>query len=531
MILVAMDFGSGLQALPGFIAFRHLIRNNLGIFPDITFDRTGLSGHRVRFYQDPPAVELRYSERALARSIELADLVVQAKQKNSAAILAAGLFAMRGAEFLKKNRFAGLAFVVRAFRDIRFEAFPHSVVVAKAIESGGKPGATVSLINLLLPLAHEIGHLPEAQRFCPRDILGDKILETYRINYRQVAQFTGTFDYEAALDDPNSPLNLKIVREEVASDFFAALALSNLIAQSFKKAGNEFPLDVLGQGLLLFPLVMALDALCFKDVAPKRFLQEITLAMHCRYSVMIDSLRGCSKAIFQSQSNFKDVAAVIDEAVDRYVEDFDALYRLTWDAFLIVMKDSGALVEQSNERYRRISRNDLSGHGRLPDFGRERDRVAWLCRATTLLWQHYGRRQKRPPCTLTPRLSDIPAIEVALESAPRSTDENSKNTIYRIIHAAAPGISRGAGFSRKTDSADRAVPGRRAQRHHRARGRPAHVGTDQTAGGDRQSRRTGWGAGHRRCGKSRTRRLHHRHHEREFAGHQPLDGKSPLQCK
>ncbi len=38
-----------------------------------------------------------------------------------------------------------------------------------------------------------------------------------------------------------------------------------------------------------------------------------------------------------------------------------------------------------------------------------------------------------------------------------------------------PAAGLGAGFSRKTDQADRAVPGRRPQRHHRARDRPAHV--------------------------------------------------------
>ena len=42
--------------------------------------------------------------------------------------------------------------------------------------------------------------------------------------------------------------------------------------------------------------------------------------------------------------------------------------------------------------------------------------------------------------------------------------------------AVVAGTGRGAGFSDQTDQADRAVPARRPQRHHRARGRPAHVG-------------------------------------------------------
>ena len=101
-------------------------------------------------------------------------------------------------------------------------------------------------------------------------------------------------------------------------------------------------------------------------------------------------------------------------------------------------------------------------------------------------------------------------------------------TLLRLPVSAAAGIGSGAGFSRKTDQVDRAVSGRRAQRHHRARGRPAHVGTDEATGRDRQSRRTGRGAGHRRGRESRARRLHHRIRERERTRHQPLDGESRL---
>ena len=65
-------------------------------------------------------------------------------------------------------------------------------------------------------------------------------------------------------------------------------------------------------------------------------------------------------------------------------------------------------------------------------------------------------------------------------------------------------------------------------RHHRPPGRPAHVGADQTTGHHRKSQRTGRGAGHRRGRESRTRRLHHRDHQREFARHQPVAGKNAL---
>ena len=90
----------------------------------------------------------------------------------------------------------------------------------------------------------------------------------------------------------------------------------------------------------------------------------------------------------------------------------------------------------------------------------------------------------------------------------------------------APGL--GAGFSRKTDQADRAVPGRRPQRHHRARDRPAHVRDCQAAGADRQPRRPGRRARHRRGRKGRPRRLHHRDLERGRARHQPEHGKGRL---
>ena len=86
----------------------------------------------------------------------------------------------------------------------------------------------------------------------------------------------------------------------------------------------------------------------------------------------------------------------------------------------------------------------------------------------------------------------------------------------------------GAGLSHKADKTDRAVSGRRAQRHHRARDRSAHVGTDETAGADRQSRRPGRRARHRCGGESKTRRLHHRDLERRRAGHQPQHGNRRL---
>src|SRR5471032_1902047 len=69
-----------------------------------------------------------------------------------------------------------------------------------------------------------------------------------------------------------------------------------------------------------------------------------------------------------------------------------------------------------------------------------------------------------------------------------------------IVAAAVAGIGRRPGFSEQADQADRAVSGRRSERHYRARGRSAHVGIDQATGIDRQSRRAG-GRARDRCGR------------------------------
>ena len=97
-----------------------------------------------------------------------------------------------------------------------------------------------------------------------------------------------------------------------------------------------------------------------------------------------------------------------------------------------------------------------------------------------------------------------------------------------IIVAARPIGGQGAGFPEQADQADRAVSAGRPERHHRARGRAAHVRDSQAAAGDRQSRRTGRRT-RNRCGREgRTRWLYHRYRQREFAGHQPDDGQGRL---
>src|SRR5262245_38736949 len=60
--------------------------------------------------------------------------------------------------------------------------------------------------------------------------------------------------------------------------------------------------------------------------------------------------------------------------------------------------------------------------------------------------------------------------------------ENPVRVNDRPVFASLRYIGDGGGFSGASDPAHRALPGRRAERHHRARARTAHVGDHQAAG-------------------------------------------------
>jgi hypothetical protein len=328
-------------ALPQFETFRDIVAQNIGYFPNISYDRTGSLRHRARIYRDPPAADILYSERALARYIELADLVFSAKQRDSTRLLVGGLLATVGGDLLRRNAFVGLAFLACGFREAEYKKLPHGEIIGTAC-SGADREEIFPLINLLLPLAHEIGHLPEAQALCPPVILTDELRETYRINYEMVRRFTGHFEYVEGLTNPQSPLNLSILREEAASDYFGVCAMTWL-SRNIRKTGDEYPLGNIAGALLTFPLVMGLEALCFKDLRSTRELQEITLAMQCRYSLIIDSLRTAVKFMFTK--NVEETHAEIDRWIDATTKYIDVLYATTWKAFLIYAKDVGALVK------------------------------------------------------------------------------------------------------------------------------------------------------------------------------------------
>jgi hypothetical protein len=337
----------GLLEMPEFSIFRELVTQNIGYFPKISIDQIGLSGHRVRIFRDPPAVDINYSERALARYIEMADMISIAKERNSLAVLRGGLFALVGGDFIRRNRFVGLAFIAKGFQEVNIKKLPHKEIISNALAKAATINGNIYLIDLLLPLAHEIGHVSEAQALCPDAIMNDGIYETYRINYEQIVGFTGEFDYSRSMADARSSLNLSILREEAAGDFFGVSAMSWLLNKRLK-TGDIFPLVELVTGLLIFPLVMALEAISLKHLGTQREIQEVTLAMHCRYSLMIDSVRASTKYMFSKKNNFAQIEPVIDDAINDVVRDFDALYRLTWEAFISYAKDASAIVELDN---------------------------------------------------------------------------------------------------------------------------------------------------------------------------------------
>jgi hypothetical protein len=150
-----------------------------------------------------------------------------------------------GSELPLRNVFSGLALVAHAIDDAGFVRLPHDQIIERAI-AALDGGSVIALPNVVFPLAHEIGHLPQAQALSPRAIQSDELLETYAINYHQVHGFTGEFDYSSSLDDTGSPLSLAIIREEAASDFFGVASITNLVRQS-TKVGVRFAVRFLRQ--------------------------------------------------------------------------------------------------------------------------------------------------------------------------------------------------------------------------------------------------------------------------------------------
>jgi hypothetical protein len=336
-----------IEEIPSFDQFRDLIIENIGYFPKFQYDKKGLSGHRMRVFRDPPAADIRYSERALVRYISLVDLILGAIERNKIEALTSGLCLLRGGELLRHNRFAGLGFIAKAFSsNIKFVQLGPQQVVENALKASSQCGSMTAIINLLLPLAHEIGHLPESQALCPRPIHSDAFHETYSINFEMVRRITGEFDYKSSLSNPESPLNLTVLREETASDFFAVASMTYL-AMRCTPNGEEYPLIEVVSGILMFPLVMGLESIALKENASRREVQDIILAMQCRYSVMIDSVRACIKSQCRHKSNYVEIEHVIDSCINDLVAKFDKFHCSVWDAFYEYLRINEQFVSYS----------------------------------------------------------------------------------------------------------------------------------------------------------------------------------------
>jgi hypothetical protein len=166
--------------VPAFATFRELIVQNLGFFPEISYDRRGRK-HRVRRFDQP----ILLSEFALGRHKRLLDLTNVAYESRSTAYLSAGLCLLLGGDWLLSNKFPGLGLVAHAFREHEFSVESVTDPVAKLLADAAQDHVG-ALINLFFPIAHEIGHFPAAQAYCPLEIkeqiMSEEFLKTYEIN-------------------------------------------------------------------------------------------------------------------------------------------------------------------------------------------------------------------------------------------------------------------------------------------------------------------------------------------------------------
>lgn len=318
-----------LDELPSFSVFCDLVQHRIGFMPSYLWHDVGLSGHRVRVFENPPGAEIRLSKMALARYIRISDIFSGALQRNSTNFLHDCLCIEAGSYELLSNRLPGLALVARGFKRVLITRIPAVTSLENLLKSAQRE--VFPLISLLLPLAHQIGHVPEAQALCPKATMEDVFLETLRINYERVAEFSGKFDYSTSLSDPTSPVNLAALRQEVAAEYFATCALCVLVAKTLSP-GEAYPIRTVAAGILMFPIAMAFEALCLGKPLNIRILQDITLAMECRYSVLVDGVRGSIKSIFKTQPDRQEVFQIIDDEIDDVHLQLYNLQQLIWPA-------------------------------------------------------------------------------------------------------------------------------------------------------------------------------------------------------
>lgn len=320
---------SDFQAIPAFAELRSLVIENIGFFPEFHYDSTGTAGHSIRKYADPAAVQIRYSERALLRYLRLTDIVAEAIRRRQSDLIASGLCLLRGGELLRQNRFVGLAFIANAFEGEVYRQLPRQQTLGNAFQQATQ-NSVIAITSLLFPLAHEIGHLSQSQSLAPKGLYTDAILETYALNYQLIKHITGEFDYATSLSNPTSPLGLTVLREEAASDYFAVATITHL-ALRLTPRGSPYPLSDILNGLLSFPMIMGLESVALCDYAQRRDLQDKVLAMHCRFSIIIDTVRAFVKSLIADRNG---AHRYIDSVIDEVVAEADSNYDVLWDGCL-----------------------------------------------------------------------------------------------------------------------------------------------------------------------------------------------------
>lgn len=331
------EFSDLLLDAPAYGRFRRIVDKNVGFFPELRFADQGLADHRVRIFGGDRVPEIIVSERALVTSEYLGDVIFDASNTGDTERAARSLAVQYGIELFLRNRIQGLAFVAHGYEVLGVMRAPIVDVLRRLADFESADTQVSHLVRVFYPLGHEIGHFDAAQALAPAIFRGDAMIEVCEFNYPLVVEFTGDFDIEAALNRPDSPLFVSHLREEVIADWFAIASLSHLVYQSVSEPTEgrvEFPLLEFVLHALTLPVVNALQSLFLGKEFSKSLVQETALALHCRYSTAIDSIRGMLNAMFVQGANADAVQNQVDAAVDTAVTEMDELFRMVHGALL-----------------------------------------------------------------------------------------------------------------------------------------------------------------------------------------------------
>ncbi|PSH62938.1 hypothetical protein CU102_24695 [Phyllobacterium brassicacearum] len=314
-----------------------LIEQNIQTVPEIRLDEKGIA-HRIRIFEDPRSPPMIFfSKRALARYKSRFDVLNQGIAKKSAESFCSMICLLLGRELLMTNRFVGAAYIAHAFTKFRAARSPDADIVENMLQAV-RESNQAAIINLFVPLAHEIGHLGRSQALAPAEIHSDTFFDTYRISHEEIRYLIGDLDYASCQEDQNSPLFLPLLKEEAISDWFAVTAVFALVART----SREFQLDQTFGNLVMFPLVAALEEICIKEWRSTKFLQEVLLATQCRFSLLIDSIRANARYLFPR--NHSD----IDEAISAVENNYQEALGLLWQASIQLRALSREIVHFSD---------------------------------------------------------------------------------------------------------------------------------------------------------------------------------------